>query len=106
MEWCTIKLGWEIPNRRGGVKVKRNYDYSKLKGRVIEKLGSLKKYAEMLSLSDTALSNKLKNKTAFSQDEILKSMDKDVLDIPETEVSLYFFTQKVGENQTDEIEED
>ncbi|MCX4364569.1 MAG: DUF739 family protein [Bacilli bacterium] len=86
--------------------MKRNYDYSKLKGRVIEKLGSLKKYAEMLSLSDTALSNKLKNKTAFSQDEILKSMDKDVLDIPETDVSLYFFTQKVGENQTNEIEED
>jgi len=85
--------------------LKRNYDYSKLKGRVTEKLGSLKKYAEMLSLSDTALTNKLKNKTAFSQDEILKSMEKDVLDIPEIDVSLYFFTRKVGNNQTNEAKE-
>lgn len=85
--------------------MRRNYDYSKLRGRIIEKLGSLKKYAELLELSDTAVSNKLKNKTAFSQDEILRSMQKDVLDIPQEDVAIYFFTQKVGENQTEDKED-
>ena len=27
--------------------MKRNYDYSKLRGRIIEKLGNLKNYAEL-----------------------------------------------------------
>lgn len=85
--------------------MRRNYDYSKLRGKIIEKLGSLKKYAELLELSDTAVSNKLKNKTAFSQDEILRSMQKDVLDIPQEDVAIYFFTQKVGENQTEDKED-
>lgn len=85
--------------------MRRNYDYSKLRGRITEKLGSLKHYAELLDLSDTAISNKLKNKTAFSQDEILKSMQKDILDIPQEDVALYFFTQKVGENQTEDKED-
>ena len=84
--------------------MRRNYDYSKLRGRITEKLGSLKNYAESLHLSDTAVSNKLKNKTAFSQDEILESIKKEVLDIPKEEIALYFFTQKVGENQTNNEE--
>lgn len=85
--------------------MKRNYDYSKLRGRIIEKLGSLKKYSELLGISDTALSNKLSNKVPFNQDEIFKSMEKNVLDINETEVTYYFFTQKVGKIQTFEREE-
>ncbi len=76
--------------------MKRNYEYSKLRGRIIEKLGSLKKYAELLGISDTALSNKLSNKVPFNQDEILRSMEKEVLDIEANEISYYFFTQKVG----------
>lgn len=84
--------------------MRRNYDYSKLRGRITEKLGSLKNYAESLHLSDTTVSNKLKNKTAFSQDEILESIKKEVLDIPKEEIAIYFFTQKVGENQTNDEE--
>ena len=85
--------------------MKRNYEYSKLRGRIIEKLGNLKTYAELLGISDTALSNKLSNKVPFNQDEILKSMGKEALDIEATEVSQYFFTQKVGEIQTSKEEE-
>lgn len=81
--------------------MKRNYDYSKLRGRVVEKLHSIKRYSEILGISDTALLNKLNNKTAFTQDEILKSIGEDALNIPENEISLYFFTQKVGKNSTD-----
>ena len=85
--------------------MKRNYDYSKLRGRIIEKLGNLKNYAELLGISDTALSNKLSNKVPFNQDEILRSMEKEVLDIESVEVTHYFFTQKVGEIQTKEKED-
>lgn len=76
--------------------MKRNYDYSKLRGRIVEKLGSIKKYAELLKLSDTSISNKLSNKTPFNQDEILRSIESDVLDIDVTEIPIYFFMQKVG----------
>lgn len=80
--------------------MKRNYDYSKLKGRITEKLGSLKRYAELLNISDTSISNKLNNKVPFTQDEILRSADEDVLDIDLDNIKLYFFNKKVGENQT------
>ena len=80
--------------------MRREYDYSKLRGRIIEKLGNCKKYATILGISDTALYNKLNNKVPFNQDEILKSMSKDALDINSSEVCNYFFMQKVGKNQT------
>lgn len=80
--------------------MKRNYDYSKLKGRITEKLGSLKRYAELLNISDTSISNKLNNKVPFTQDEILRSADEDVLDIDLDNIKLYFFSKKVGKNQT------
>lgn len=79
----------------------REYDYSKLKGRIIEKLGSGKVLAEKLQISDTALYNKLSNKVPFNQDEILTAMNKDVLDIEPQDICKYFFTKKVGKNQTD-----
>lgn len=82
--------------------MKRNYDYSKLRGRIVEKLGSIKKYAELLKLSDTSISNKLSNKTPFNQDEILRSIESDVLDIDVVEIPIYFFEQKVGKSQTNE----
>lgn len=80
--------------------MKREYDYSKLKGRITEKLGSGKVLAEKLKISDTALYNKLSNKVPFNQDEILLIMNQDVLDIDPADVCKYFFTKKVGKNQT------
>lgn len=78
----------------------REYDYSKLRGRITEKLGSSKKLAEKLGISTTALYNKLSNKVPFSQDEILIAMRQDVLDIDSNEIVKYFFREKVGKNQT------
>ena len=78
----------------------RDYDYSKLRGRITEKLGNNKKLAEKLGISSTALYNKLSNKVPFTQDEILIAMGTDVLDIEPDEIDKYFFKEKVGENQT------
>jgi len=80
--------------------MKRNYDYSKLRGRIIEKLGSLKNYAKELGISETTLFKKLNNKVAFNQDEIYDSIEILSLNVAENDIQLYFFTQKVGKNQT------
>ncbi len=77
----------------------REYDYSKLRGRITEKLGSSKKFAEKLGISSTALYNKLSNKVPFTQDEILIAMRQDVLDIEPNDIVKYFFRKKVGKNQ-------
>lgn len=78
----------------------REYDYSKLRGRITEKLGNNKVFASKLGISETALYNKLFNKVAFKQDEILLAMSPEVLDIEPSEVCKYFFTLKVGKNET------
>ena len=77
----------------------RNYDYSKLRGRIVEKLGNNKNYALKLNLSETSLYNKLNNRVPFTQDEIMISMQEDILGINPDEICNYFFKQKVGKNQ-------
>ncbi len=66
-----------------------NFDYSRLKGRIREKLGTQKKYGEMIGLSDRSVSLKLDNKRPFTQQDIVKSVT--VLDITISEIPLYFF---------------
>lgn len=65
------------------------YDYSKLNGRISEKLGSKQKYAKELDISYLSLYKKMKNEREFKASEIVKSCE--VLDIPFNEVGLYFF---------------
>lgn len=79
----------------------RNYDYSKLRGRIVEKLGNSKNYAIKLNISDTSLYKKLNNKVPFTQDEIMSSMQEDILDIKSDEICNYFFKQKVGKIPND-----
>jgi len=80
--------------------MKREYDYSKLKGRITEKVGNLQNFAKHLNISGTALHNKLESKVAFKQDEIMIAIQPECLDIDPTEICKYFFTLKVGKNQT------
>lgn len=49
------------------MKEEYEFDYSKLKGRIKEKLDVQYKLAEALNISEVALANKLKNISAFSQ---------------------------------------
>ena len=69
------------------------FDYSKLKGRITEKLGSQKAFATRLCVAEPTLTSKLSCRTYFSQAEILKSCK--ILEIPEEEIFAYFFTQRV-----------
>lgn len=66
------------------------YTYNKLKGRIVEKYGTRQQFASVLGISTTSLSKKLNGLTGFNQKDICVWCK--LLDIPETDVGLYFFT--------------
>ncbi|MBR4672104.1 MAG: DUF739 family protein [Bacilli bacterium] len=76
--------------------MKVEFDYSKLKGRIKEKLNSQYRLAEELKISEVALWNKLTNKSAFSQTDIVKICE--ILEIEPNEIHNYFFREVVKEN--------
>ncbi len=65
------------------------YEYNKLKGRIIEKYGSRRKFAEILGLSEVSMSKKLNGTVQFTQEDIIKWCN--LLEIPEVEIGGYFF---------------
>lgn len=67
-----------------------SYTYNKLIGRIIEKFGTRKKFAEAIHMSENSLSLKLNNKTGFSQEDI--DLWAQLLDIDVAEYGSYFFT--------------
>ena len=68
---------------------KIKFDYSKLRGRITEKCGTQKAFAEKLGVTEGTLTSKLSGYTYFTQDEIFKTLD--ILDIEQSQVTLYFF---------------
>lgn len=81
------------------------FDYSKLKGKIIEVFGSQEVYAEKMNLSNTAISNKLNNKVPFSQVDIFKTLSLFNIKQENEDFSIclknYFFTPKVENVQHD-----
>lgn len=73
------------------------FNTSKLRGRIIEKYGTIGKFAESVGCSTNTISNYLTGSTNLSQDKILQWCD--LLDIKEKEIPAYFFTQKVDESE-------
>jgi len=69
------------------------YDFSKLKGRIVEKCGTQEDFAVKMGKSRASISSKLNNKATFSSDEIEKA--KNILEITNDEIGMYFFTYKV-----------
>lgn len=69
------------------------FDYSKLKGRIIEKYDTMQAFSKKVKISSQSLSYKLNNKVDWRQSEISKCMK--LLDIPFNEVDIYFFNEIV-----------
>ena len=69
------------------------FDYSKLTGRVIEKFGSRKAFAEALGIHVQTVSSKLSGKLPISVKDICKWSE--LLGIEKAEIGRYFFTPKV-----------
>jgi plasmid maintenance system antidote protein VapI len=71
------------------------FDYSKLRGRIIEKFGSVSAFADAYGISLNSMSRKLNGKMAITTDDIVKMSKPEFLDIPTNEIHEYFFVYKV-----------
>ena len=76
------------------MRKKGEFDYSKLKGRIVEKYGTQRRFAKANHISDRTMSLKLNNGIGLSQEEILKWCK--LLDIETSDIPVYFFIQKVS----------
>ena len=65
------------------------YNYSRLLGRIVEKVGTQCKFAERMGLSERTVSLKLNGKVGWKQSEIAKACE--VLEIKDLEIPAYFF---------------
>lgn len=69
------------------------FDYSKLRGRIIEKYKTIGAFALEMGVTPTHMSNKLQNRSPFSQVQIEQVCT--LLNIKPKEIPDYFFTQNV-----------
>jgi transcriptional regulator with XRE-family HTH domain len=80
----------------GGDEVPKSY--SKLRGLIVEKYGSQRKFAEKIGLSEQTVVAKLADRSEFSQSDIIEWSN--ALDIPADMVSAYFFGEKLSKNES------
>lgn len=69
------------------------YDYSKLRGRIIECFGTSGTFAKAFPMSERTLSLKMNSKRSWSQKQIARACE--LLHISQQDMPDYFFTQKV-----------
>ena len=69
------------------------FDYSKLRGRIVEIFGSQMVFAKKMGWSERTLSLKMNGKVFWKQPEMRKAVD--LLKLSENEIPVYFFTEKV-----------
>jgi len=69
------------------------FDFSKLRGRIVEQFGSCRSFCRATGFTPGTLSARLNGVIAFKADEIRRICE--VLQIPDAEVVAYFFTPKV-----------
>lgn len=69
------------------------FDYSKLRGRIIEKFDTQAKFAVAIGWSERTLSLKINGNRSWKQTDICKAMV--LLDLEEGNIAEYFFTPKV-----------
>lgn len=72
--------------------------YAKLRGRIVEKYGSQKSFAEAMNIREAFLSAKLNNRVGWSFEEVVKACG--LLEIPMEEMHVYFFCAKSCTNAT------
>lgn len=70
-----------------------NFDTNKLRGRIVEKYGSLQNFSKNTGFKYSTLQNKLRSLTYFNQYDIVQMMK--FLEISNEEVPVYFFREKV-----------
>lgn len=74
--------------------MKIEFDFRKLRARIVEKFGTLTDFSIVADIEIGTLSNRLRNKTKWPPDEIVRVCAPDLLDIPGEQMHIYFFTPK------------
>lgn len=69
------------------------FDYSKLRGRIVEKYGSQAAFADAIDMSISTLNLKLNNKSEWSTTEIVEACK--LLDVELIDTYSYFFKEKL-----------
>ena len=69
------------------------FDYSKLRGRIVEKYGSQISFAKAMGISERTLSLKMSGKRTWKQPEICLAIN--LLGLSEDDIKCYFFTLEV-----------
>lgn len=69
------------------------YDYSKLRGRIVEKFGSISAFSKALGTTNVSVSRKLNNISGFSRDDI--EVWSKALDVCPEEYASFYFAHKV-----------
>lgn len=73
------------------------FDYRKLRGKIKEVFGTQEEFAKSMGIGKSTLSEKLNNNFQWTQFEINKACE--LLEIPDGEVTLYFFTKMVQKTE-------
>lgn len=80
-----------------------SFNYNKLRGRIIEKYGTLAAFAEVLGVYKQDLSRKMKGHTRFTQDDVVRW--RKLLDIPQEDIGVFFFNEELKESDFNEESE-
>lgn len=70
------------------------FDYSKLRGRIVEKFGNISQFSKELKITRTSVNMKLNNRMNFTRSDMIEWSR--LLDIPKEELGCYFFTEKLN----------
>ena len=69
------------------------YDYSKLRGRIVEKYCNVKAFADVLGVSRQSVDAMLHDKVGLTRDKMV--IWAELIDIPAKDYLVYFFAKKV-----------
>lgn len=72
---------------------KLEFDYSKLRGRIVEKFGTQSNFADAMEWSERTMSLKMSGKVPWGQLDIVKATE--LLELEYDDISRYFFTPSV-----------
>lgn len=68
------------------------FDFSKLRGRIVERFGNCRRFAAAMGESPGWISVRLNNVVPWGADEIKKACEPELLDIDPGDIPTYFFT--------------
>ena len=82
------------------VREKVVFDFSRLRGKIIERFGTRQSFADAIGITPTTIGCKLDGERTWTQDEIVTACD--LLGIAYTDIPSYFFVRRVEKTQLEE----